>query len=126
MSKILLILLIHTLGDFFLQGEKLRKNKAYTLSSLLLHTFIYTATMLICSPFFLGMSYKAAILFSLVNGITHLVIDFYFRKLKFGYANFDKKKYNLVVIIDQSLHIIILYASYILMFPEGFNVEYFN
>ena len=100
MSKILLILLIHTLGDFFLQGEKLRKNKAYTLSSLLLHTFIYTATMLICSPFFLGMSYKAAILFSLVNGITHLVIDFYFRKLKFGYANFDKKKYNLVVIID--------------------------
>jgi hypothetical protein len=117
---------MHVLGDFFLQGEKLRKNKAYTLSSLFLHTFIYTSVFIICSPFLLGISFKEAVIYSFINGFTHLVIDFYFRKLKLGYANFDQKKYRLVLFIDQFLHLIILYVSYILLFPQGFNVEYFN
>ena len=126
MSRIFLILLMHVLGDVFLQGEKLRKNKAYTLSSLFLHTFIYTSVFILCSPFLLGMSFKQALIYSLINGFTHLIVDFYFRKLKLGYADFNQNKYRLVLFFDQFLHLIILYVSYMLLFPQGFNVEYFN
>lgn len=126
MSRIFLILLMHILGDFFLQGERLRKNKAYTISSLLLHSFIYTSVFVVCCPFLLGMSFKQALLYSVINGFTHLIVDFYFRKLKLGYADFDHNKYRLVLFFDQFLHIVILYVSYMLLFPQGFNVEYFN
>jgi hypothetical protein len=126
MTRIFLILLIHILGDFFLQGERLRKKKAYTIKSLLFHTFIYISVFIISCPFLLGMTFKQALLYSFINGFTHLIVDFYFRKLKIGYANFDQNKYRVVLFLDQFLHILILYVSYMLLFPGGFNVEYFN
>ena len=126
MSRIFLIILLHTLGDFLFQGDKLRENKALKMSSLGMHILIYISILFLFSPFLLGITLKQAILFSIINGFLHLIVDFFFRKLKKGYKDFDLKKYRIVVVTDQFLHIFALLYSYYLLIPNGFSAEYFN
>jgi len=126
MSRILLIILIHTIGDFLFQGDKLRQNKALKLSSLGMHILIYSIILFAFSPFILGITIKQAFMFALLNGVFHLIVDFFFRKLKKGYRDFDIKKYRIVVVVDQALHIIALLISFYYLIPNGFSAEYFN
>ena len=43
MTRVILIVLIHTFGDYFFQGEKLKRLKALKLPYLFEHVLIYIA-----------------------------------------------------------------------------------
>ena len=120
MSRIIILVLMHVFGDFFLQGNKLSKLKALKMPFLLEHVGIYTGIFLILSPLILGLTILQGILFSLLNGSLHLLIDSITGKYKLKYIETDEKKYIITVAIDHTLHIVILIASYMLLFPKAY------
>ena len=120
MSRIIILLLMHVFGDFFLQGSKLSKLKALKMPYLLEHVGIYTGVFLILSPLILGLTILQGIAFSLLNGSIHLLIDSITGKYKMKYIETDESKYITTVAIDHTLHLIILIGSYMLLFPKAY------
>ena len=112
---------MHAFGDFFLQGNKLRRLKALKMPYLLEHVGIYTGLFIILSPIILGLTILQGIAFSLLNGSVHLLIDYITGKYKLKYIETDESKYIITVGIDHILHIIILIASYMLLFPAALH-----
>ena len=112
---------MHAVGDFFLQGSKLSKLKALKLPYLLEHVGIYTGLFIILSPLILGLTILQGLAFSLLNGSLHLLIDYFTGKYKLKYFDNDESKYISTIGIDHTLHIIILIASYIYLFPNAIN-----
>jgi len=121
MSRIIILILMHAFGDFFLQGNKLRRLKALKMPYLLEHVGIYTGLFLILSPMILGLTILQGIAFSLLNGSIHFLIDYITGKYKLKYIETDESKYIITVGIDHTLHIIILIASYMLLFPYALH-----
>jgi len=121
MSRIIILILMHAVGDFFLQGSKLSKLKALKLNFLLEHVGIYTGLFIILSPLILGLTLLQGLAFSLLNGSLHLLIDYFTGKYKLKYFDNDESKYISTIGIDHTLHIIILIASYIYLFPNAIN-----
>jgi len=121
MARIILLLFIHVLGDYVLQWKKLSNEKSSDLLKLLLHVGIYTAVLVVLSPFALGLSITQGLVFSLFNGVTHLIIDFIAGKLKIQYAKKNDTAYYATIATDFILHISILIGSYIYLYPEAFN-----
>jgi len=120
MSRIIILILMHIFADFFLQGSKLSKLKALKMPFLLEHVGIYTAVFLILSPLILGLTILQGIIFSLLNGSIHLLIDSITGKYKLKYIETDESKYITTVAIDHTLHVIILISSYMLLFPKAY------
>ena len=122
MVRILILVLMHIIGDFFLQGTKLSKRKIAKLPALLEHTGIYTATFIILSPLLLSLTFVQGLLFSLLNGVIHFVVDFVTGKVKKKYWQVDEEMYFKTIGIDQTLHIIILIVTYLTLFPDILKV----
>lgn len=125
MVRFTLIILIHVFGDYFFQGEKLRRLKALKLPYLLEHILIYCLVLLTFSPYLLHISFKHALLFSLINGLFHFVVDYFTRIYKKIYWHANEEKYNFVVGLDVVLHLFILMLSFYYLVPDGFNAPYF-
>jgi len=121
MARIILLLFIHILGDYVLQGKKLSSGKALNFLKLLLHVVIYTAVLIVLSPFALGLTFMQGLIFSLINGGTHLIIDFISGKLKHHYSGKNDAIYYATIVTDFILHISILISSYIYLYPEAFH-----
>lgn len=112
---------MHAVGDFFLQGSKLSKLKALKLPYLFEHVGIYTGLFIILSPIILGLTFMQGIVFSLLNGSLHLVIDYFTGKYKLKYHDVNESKYLTAIGIDHSLHLIILIVSYMILYPNAIN-----
>jgi hypothetical protein len=112
---------MHAAGDFLLQGSGLSKQKASKFSYLLLHVGIYTCLFIVLSPVLLGLTFMQGLIFSLINGGLHLVIDFFIGKIKLMFWQKNENKYIAAISFDHFLHIIILITTYILMYPEAFR-----
>ena len=82
MGRIIILILIHLVGDFFFQGSKLSKLKSFKMPYLLEHVGIYTAIFIILSPLILGLTFLQGLAFSLLNGSLHFVIDYFTGKYK--------------------------------------------
>jgi hypothetical protein len=121
MGRIIILILMHAVGDFFLQGHKLSKLKALKLPYLVEHVGIYTLLFIVLSPVILGLTFLQGLVFSLLNGCFHFVIDYFTGKEKAKYVNTDESKYLISVGIDHSLHLVILIGSYMLLYPEALN-----
>lgn len=121
MSRIIILLLMHAVGDFFLQGNRLSKLKAFKIPYLLEHVGIYTALFIVLSPLILGLTIVQGLYFSFLNGLLHLVVDYFTSKGKLKYTDSSESKYITVVIVDHTLHILILISSYMLLFPKAIN-----
>lgn len=117
MTRIILIMFIHLIGDMFFQGNKLSTKKASKLSALLKHTSIYTLVLIICSPLMLNLDFKQTLIFALLNGALHLIVDYYTSKLKNKYWETDENKYILTVGLDHFIHLTLLIVSYYTLFP---------
>ena len=124
MVRIIIIILIHVIADFFLQGSKLSKLKALKLPYLFEHVGIYTLMFLILSPILLGMTIVEGIIFSLLNGVLHLIIDYFTGRFKTKYFEEDEAKYLTTIGVDHTLHLLILISSYIYLFPDALNAVY--
>jgi hypothetical protein len=112
---------MHLVGDYFLQGSKLSRYKTLKLPYLLEHVGIYTGLFIVLSPILLGLTILQGLAFSLLNGGLHFVIDYCTGKFKVKYFDKEESKYIATIGIDYSLHIILLIASYVYLFPTAFN-----
>ena len=124
MSRILILILLHAIGDFFLQGSKLSKLKALKIPYLIEHAGIYTSLFIVLSPLILGLTFLQGLVFSLINGSLHCVIDYFTGKYKLKYFGNDESKFLKVIGIDHTLHILILIATYIYLYPDAINAYY--
>ena len=122
MVRIIILVLMHIIGDFILQGSKLSKRKILKLPALFEHTGIYTATLIILSPLFLSLTFLQSLIFSFLNGVLHFVVDFVTCKVKKKYWEVDEEKYFKTIGLDQTLHIIILIVTYLTLFPDILKV----
>lgn len=114
---------MHSLGDFFLQGSKLSKLKALKKVQLFEHVGIYTSVFIVLSPLLLGLTFIDGLIYSLINGVLHVGIDYFTGVFKVKYIEIDDSKYLSTIGIDQTLHIIILLATYMYIFPYAINAN---
>lgn len=121
MGRIIILILMHAFGDFFLQGNKLSRLKALKMNYLIEHVGIYTGLFIILSPLILGLTILQGLLFSLLNGSFHFVIDYFTGKYKLKYFDTNESKYITTIGIDHTLHIVILIGSYMYLFPNSLN-----
>jgi hypothetical protein len=121
MSRIIILILMHAVGDFFLQGKKLSRLKALKLPYLLEHAGIYTLLFIVLSPLVLGLTIIQGVIFSMANGILHLIIDYFTGKFKTKYFEVDESKYITAIGLDHTIHIVLLIGSYMYFFPNLIN-----
>lgn len=124
MVRIILLLLIHIVGDYFLQGSKLSEQKAIRFTYLLEHVAIYTSLLIVISPLLLGLTFIQGAIFSLINGTSHFIIDFITSRLKIKYSTENESKYIITMGLDHSLHLAILILTYIFLFPSAISAAY--
>lgn len=121
MVRIIFLILMHAAGDFLLQGSGLSKLKASKTAYLFVHVGIYTAFFIVLCPVLLGLTFMQGLIFSLVNGFAHLIIDFITIKLKNKFWSKNEAAYIAAISFDHILHIGILIASFIYLYPEVFS-----
>lgn len=105
---VLFLLLIsgHLLGDFYLQPTVLAKGKAKNFLALLLHSVIYTISIVI---FLLPYISQYMLWFLLVLFVSHIVVDWI--KLQFlRMASQNTKIKPMIFIVDQIVHIAIIFV----------------
>ncbi|PPK82351.1 uncharacterized protein DUF3307 [Lacrimispora xylanisolvens] len=110
----MVLLLGHVLGDFYIQTEEIAKKKESRFLWVLIHCLAYLGTMTLTSLVILPGS---AIYISLTSGLCHLMIDsgkFYsLRSLTSQKKKTPEKERN-IFCLDQIFHIIsLLFISYI-------------
>lgn len=115
MNNYLVVLLIaHVLGDYYLQNEQIATNKDSKYRSLIVHSLIYSTTMILLSLIFEnGNAFIGALIASLLHfGIDSLKFKTY--QMKDSYKGYGSKLLRESVdngklyIIDQGLHIFTL------------------
>jgi hypothetical protein len=114
---------MHIAGDFLLQGNSMSKLKMSKISFLFAHTGIYTTLFIVLSPFLLALTFIQGLLYSLINGVAHLIVDFITSRSKKHYWEKDETKYIMTISLDHLVHISILILTYIYMFPDALNAS---
>ena len=120
--KLTVILIMHLVADFLLQGSSFSKLKMSKISYLFLHVLIYTAFFIVASPLLLSLTFQQGLIFSGINGGIHLVVDFITSRLKRMFWQKNESAYIAVVSADNLIHVGILIYTYITLFPEAFKV----
>lgn len=123
MIRIVFLIIMHAVGDFLLQGSSLSKLKASKINYLFAHAGIYTVFFILLSPILLGLSFIQGLIFSLINGCLHFLIDFFTSKLKSFFWEKSESKYIATISLDHLIHILILIATYVLLYPEAYKVS---
>lgn len=104
----ILLLLGHIVGDFYVQTSNMAQKKAKQVSWVLIHCLIYFFSVSVVSiPV---MSFKILIMDAVVS-IFHLMIDiskYYYVKILEKNCNKRKKKERNIFLIDQMFHLICL------------------
>ena len=118
MYRIIILILLHIAGDFILQDSKLSKLKASRYVALFTHVGIYTIFFIAVCPLFLGFTFMQGLVFSLINGGVHLVVDFFTSRLKKLFWPDNEGKYIVVISIDHTLHLLTLVTTYIYLYPQ--------
>jgi len=109
----ILIFVMHVVAGFFLQTKKISKLKREKKRYLFLHVGIYTLFFMAFSPILLGLTILQGLVYSLINGVLHLVVDYITGKFKIMYFEKNDFKYKLTTGIDYVLHIAILISTYV-------------
>lgn len=119
-KALVLIFVMHIVAGFFLQSKKISKLKRENKLYLFQHVGIYTLFFVIFSPVLLGLTLLQGLVYSLINGVLHLIVDFTTGKFKVKYSEKTNFKYKLIVYIDYTLHLSMLMLTYIYMFHKSF------
>jgi len=102
-----LFLLGHIVGDFYLQSEKIAKEKQAEAAAVVAHSALYCAVALVASVPVMFLNVWAGILAAGVLSLAHCIIDlakFYARR------KYDAPDSFAVFFIDQALHIAVILA----------------
>lgn len=117
---LILLLLAHILGDFYVQTSGIAKKKEISIKWVLIHCLSYWITMFIISVPVISSEIACAIT---IAAAFHTLIDI----LKYWYSTSLKKKNRMTMLkdrdiffIDQLLHLICLaMISYLLLIKDG-------
>lgn len=120
MVRIIILILMHAGADFLLQGSALSKLKLKNYLYLLAHVGIYTAFFIVLSPVALGLTFKQGLVFALINGGFHLVVDFVTINIKNRFWGKNEAAYIITISFDHIVHIAILICSFIYLYPDIF------
>lgn len=102
MLDIILIVWLHTIGDFIFQTRTIARNKSSHHWALAIHCALYMIPLLI-------ISWQ----FALINGILHYPVDYGSSQLTTYYHKKENENMFFNVIgIDQAVHFTILFLSY--------------
>ncbi len=102
---ITVLLLVHVLGDFYFQSEKMAVKKEQNYNYVIVHSVIYALVGIIGMMIFLpGISFC----YMFIYAISHYLVDSlkYYVKRRF---NHNKSKINIFV-LDQVIHLMILFV----------------
>ncbi len=100
-----LLILSHIIGDFYLQNDKIAKEKAYNASVLLRHSLHHFLISLLFTICFLSIKLTAILC---VFAFFHYLIDYKKIQMNEGYG-----RHSLILFfVDQLLHISIIIAAY--------------
>jgi len=115
---IIVLLLTHWYGDFFLQTDWMALNKSINNDALAAHVGVYTLILFLGIFLFrLGGDPSNILLFAIVNGVIHFDVDFLTsRWSSYLYKKGDRHNFFVVVGLDQTIHFLTLFitAYYIL------------
>ena len=114
MEKIIIIILMHTIGDHVFQWASLSVKKRSEISYLFLHTFIYSVFLAIFSFAFLDFqNVNNALLFIIINAVLHFGVDFITGKIKKKlWDSQAETSYIIAVSLDQIIHLTILFTTF--------------
>ena len=124
-KSFIIIFLLHIFGGFFLQSNRISKLKREKFVYLLQHVGMYTLIFIAFSPILLGLTILQGLEYSLINGVLHLGVDYFTGKLKVKLINGNEVKYNLIVVMDYTIHLVILAITFIWLYPHAINAVTF-
>lgn len=117
-----IIFILHIFGGFFLQSDRISKLKRENIYYLFQHVGMYTLIFIVFSPVLLGLTFWQGLVYSLINGVLHFIVDFFTGKVKSRMIVKNEVKYNLIVVLDYSLHLTLLFVTFIWLYPNAVNV----
>lgn len=124
-KSFVIIFILHLFAGFFMQSDKISKLKREKKRYLTKHVAYYTSIFIVLSPILLGLTIMQGIVYSLINGVLHYVVDYLTGKLKVKYTGISEIKYHWIVIADYSIHLIILVSTYFYLYPNAYQVVTF-
>lgn len=102
LTPIYIILVLHFLGDFYLQSNKIAENKYKCGKELFTHGIIYFFVFVLINP-----------LYALINAIIHIIIDGITSNIsKIMYEQGKIHEFFLVLGLDQLLHTLTLLITF--------------
>ena len=119
------LVIAHLIGDFYFQTNGMAKEKQSSFKILLLHCLIYTITIYI-TIYILTGQVIANLCMAAIIGLAHIFVDY----IKMEYEKNHQKAKVILFILDQIIHISILYWAYLNFKTEillnlgtyGFNI----
>lgn len=121
-TVIIVLSLMHWVGDGVLQDEKWAKEKNHSLKALLKHTSLYSVVWIL-PILWLTIDLEGALLFTLITFVAHTLTDFVTSKIvsrKFKNGDYGSEIPNVggfsMIVMDQGLHAIQLGVTYYYLF----------
>lgn len=105
----ILILLGHILGDFYVQTDKVAGKKRETFKYMLLHCLLYSTVMYIVMNILISNSNICIEIVSIII-VTHILIDVLKNKISMKIQKYDAA----IFVLDQMIHICSLIGIYLL------------
>jgi len=122
LKTFVVIFLLHVFAGFFLQSNRISKLKRENKRYLLEHVGMYTLVFIVLSPILLGLTILQGLIYSLINGVLHYIVDYFTGKVKNKYIGKNEVNYNLTVVMDYTIHLLILVGTYFYLYPEAYKI----
>jgi len=111
----ILIFVMHFVAVEVLQDRRFSKLKRKKELYLFQHVGIYSLILFVFSPIVLGLTILKGVLFSLINGGLHLVVDLITSKFKNNSFDNTLLKNRIIVGIDTTMHVSFLILTFIFL-----------
>ena len=106
LSTIITILCLHFVADFILQSNWMAQNKSKDNLALFTHVLVYSLSFML-----IGFKY------AIINASLHFIIDYFTsRATSKLWAKGEVHWFFVVIGLDQTLHFICLFSTYLLLF----------
>jgi hypothetical protein len=122
LKTFVVIFLLHVFAGFFLQSNRISKLKRENKRYLLEHVGMYTLVFIILSPILLGLTILQGLIYSLINGVLHFIVDYFTGKIKLKFIGKNEVNYNLTVVLDYTIHLLILVGTYFYLYPDAYKI----